>query len=79
MSWSELERLVRDGERPGLVRRQLRGCRDDADLLLRARCLGYRITRVDLQRALLQHQQQRLGGSGGGAAARPMARQGAQG
>jgi len=29
----------------------LRGCRNDVELLLRARKLGYRITRVDLQQA----------------------------
>jgi hypothetical protein len=58
MSWSELERLVRDGERPGPVRCRLRGCTDSVELLLRARQLGYRITRCDLQQALLQHQQE---------------------
>ena len=58
MSWSELERLVRDGEQRGPIRQALRGCGDDAELVLRARRLGYRITRVDLQRAWLAHQQE---------------------
>ncbi|MFM7312750.1 MAG: nitrogen fixation protein [Cyanobium sp.] len=57
MSWCELERLVQEAESRPPVRRALRGCADDADLLLRARRLGYRITRVDLQRAWLEHQQ----------------------
>ena len=34
----------------------LRGCRNDVELLLRARKLGYRITRVDLQQAWQEHQ-----------------------
>lgn len=58
MSWSELERLVDEGERQPRLRLALRGCRDDADLLLRSRHLGYRITRVDLQRAWLEHQRE---------------------
>jgi hypothetical protein len=59
MSWSELERLVADAERLAGVRRVLSGCRDDADLLLRARRLGYRITRFDLHRAWLEDQRER--------------------
>lgn len=71
MSWRELERLVRDAEREPPLRRALHGCRNDAELLLRARCRGYRVTRVDLQLAWQQHEQeQRLrrqqeGGKGG--------------
>jgi hypothetical protein len=56
MSWRELERLVRDGEARPEVRMGLRGCRNDVELLLRARKLGYRITRVDLQQAWQEHQ-----------------------
>ena len=56
MSWRELERLVRDGEGRPEVRTGLRGCRNDVELLLRARQLGYRITRVDLQQAWQEHQ-----------------------
>jgi hypothetical protein len=56
MSWRELERLVRDGEGRPEVRMGLRGCRNDVELLLRARKLGYRITRVDLQQAWQEHQ-----------------------
>jgi hypothetical protein len=71
MSWRELERLVRDAERQAPLRLALRGCRDDAELLLRARCRGYRVTRVDLQQAWQQHEHQRqqrsrqTGGKGG--------------
>ena len=56
MSWRELERLVRDGEGRPEVRMGLRSCRNDVELLLRARQLGYRITRVDLQQAWQEHQ-----------------------
>ena len=56
MSWRELERLVRDGETRTEIRRALSGCRNDVELLLRSRRLGYRITRVDLQQAWLEHQ-----------------------
>ena len=58
MSWCELERLVQEAELRPSIRQVLRGCGDDAELLLRARRLGYRITRVDLQRAWLEHQQE---------------------
>ena len=55
MSWSELERLVDDAEGEGSLRRALRHCRSQQELVLAARRLGYRITRVDLQRAWLLH------------------------
>ena len=57
MSWNELERLVVDAEERPHLRRFLRRCSDDNALLLQARLLGYRITRVDLQQAWLQHRQ----------------------
>jgi hypothetical protein len=57
MSWQELERLVVDAETRPHLRHLLRRCRDDNGLLLQARLLGYRITRVDLQQAWLQHRQ----------------------
>jgi hypothetical protein len=55
MSWSELERLVEEAEADGVIRRALRHCRSRAELILASRRLGYRITRVDLQRAWLLH------------------------
>ena len=51
MSWSELERLVDQAEANSSLRRSLKGCRSTPELILAARRLGYRITRVDLQRA----------------------------
>ncbi len=51
MSWSELERLVQEAENDGVIRRALRHCRSRRELVLAARRLGYRITRVDLQQA----------------------------
>jgi len=57
MSWSELERLVDEAETDAVIRRGLRHCRSSPELLLAARRMGFRVTRVDLQRAwLLQHQ-----------------------
>jgi hypothetical protein len=51
MSWSELERLVDDAEGETSLQRSLRHCRSQQELVLAARRLGYRITRVDLKRA----------------------------
>ena len=56
MSWSELERLVEDAESQGDLRRALRHCRSRKELILASRRLGYRITRMDLQRALQEEQ-----------------------
>ena len=51
MSWSELERIVYQAEVDAGLRRSLKGCRSTPKLILAARRLGYRITRIDLQRA----------------------------
>jgi hypothetical protein len=56
MSWSELERLVEDAESQGDLRRALRHCRTRKELILASRRLGYRITRMDLQRAWQEEQ-----------------------
>jgi len=56
MSWSELERLVMTAEGDPRLQGKLRTCRDDAELILMARQLGYRVTRLDLQRAIDDHQ-----------------------
>ena len=56
MSWSELERLVEDAETQRDLQRALRHCRSRKELILAARRLGYRITRIDLQRAWLEEQ-----------------------
>jgi hypothetical protein len=56
MSWGELERLVVDAERLPELRASLQGCQTQPQLLLRARQLGYHITRVDLARAWQDHQ-----------------------
>lgn len=61
MSWSELERLVQEAENDGAIRRALRHCRSRLELVLAARRLGYRITRVDLQRAWRLHGHQGAG------------------
>jgi hypothetical protein len=55
MSWNELERLVEEAEADGVIRRALRHCRSRAELILASRRLGYRITRVELQRAWMLH------------------------
>ena len=58
MVWSELERLVEDAESDEAVRRALRHCRSRSELVLAARQLGYRITRVDLRQAWTLHLQE---------------------
>ena len=57
MSWSELERLVDQAEANPSLRRSLKGCRSTPELILAARRLGYRITRMDLQRAWEEERQ----------------------
>jgi hypothetical protein len=56
MSWSELERLVDEAEHDSDIGRALRHCRSRDELVLAARRLGYRITRMDLLRAWQEHQ-----------------------
>lgn len=56
MSWSELERLVEEAETDPRIRCGLRHCRSSPELLLAARRLGFRVTRVDLQQAWQLHQ-----------------------
>jgi predicted ribosomally synthesized peptide with nif11-like leader len=51
MSWPELERLVADAEADPALQRALRHCRTRGELILTARRLGYRLSRLDLQRA----------------------------
>jgi len=58
MSWSELERLVTEAEVDAGLRRSLKGCRSTTELILAARSLGYRITRIDLQRAWEEERQE---------------------
>lgn len=60
MSLSELERFVADAESNAELQAQLRPCRSQAELLLAARCRGYHITRVDLQRAWQQDRERAL-------------------
>ena len=57
MSWSDLERLVDEAEAQPSLRRSLKNCRSTPELILAARRLGYRITRIDLQRAWEQERQ----------------------
>ena len=58
MSWSELERLVDQAEADIALRRSLKDCRSTQELILAARRLGYRITRIDLQRAWEEERQE---------------------
>ncbi len=59
MSWSELQRLVDQAEADRSLRRTLRRCRTEQELLQAARLLGFRITRHDLHAARVKHQQER--------------------
>jgi predicted ribosomally synthesized peptide with nif11-like leader len=56
MSWSELERFVADVEADAELQRALQHCRSRKELILAARRLGYRITRIDLQQAWEEEQ-----------------------
>ena len=58
MSWSELERFVGDVEADRALKRSLGHCRSRKELILAARRLGYRITRIDLQRAWQEEQRE---------------------
>ncbi len=58
MSWSELERFVDDVEADSALQRALKHFRSRKELILAARRLGYRITRMDLQRAWQEEQEQ---------------------
>jgi len=60
MSGSELERFVDDVEADSALQRALKHCRSRKELILAARRLGYRITRMDLQRAWQEEHEQRL-------------------
>jgi hypothetical protein len=68
MGLAELERLVEEAERDGVIRRSLRRCRSRAELVLAARRLGYGIHRIDLRCAWLLQQRE------AGLAARPSQR-----
>ena len=59
MSWSELERFVEELEADAALRRAVKHCRSRRELILAARRLGYRITRIDLQRAWQEEQRER--------------------
>ncbi len=58
MSWSELERFVDDVEADSALQSALKHCRSRKELILAARRLGYRITRMDLQRAWQEEQRE---------------------
>ena len=58
MSLSELERLVDQSEADACLRRSLKGCCSTPELILAARRLGYRVTRIDLQRAWEEERQE---------------------
>ena len=61
MSRQELERLVDDAEQDASIRSLLRSCRSVEDLILAGRNLGYRVTRVDLQRAIEEERLEQRG------------------
>ena len=52
MSWPELERIEADPE----LQRALKHCRSRKELIVAERRRGYRITRIDLQRAWKEEQ-----------------------
>ena len=58
MRSSELERFVDDVEADRALQRALKHCRSRKELILAARRLGYRITRMDLQQAWQEEQRE---------------------
>jgi predicted ribosomally synthesized peptide with nif11-like leader len=58
MRSSELERFVDDVEADRALQRALKHCRSRKELILAARRLGYRITRMDLQRNWQEEQRE---------------------
>ncbi len=60
VSLPELDRLVSQAEADASLRQALRRCSSQQELILTARQLGYLITRLDLQRAWQEDQQERI-------------------
>jgi len=60
MSLQDLERLVVDAEADRALQRALRHCRSRKELILAARRLGYRITKIDLVNAWREEQAARI-------------------
>jgi hypothetical protein len=60
MTWSELERFVLEAESDAAMRRSLKHCRSELELVLAARRLGYRLTRRDLREAREEDRRERL-------------------
>ncbi|MCT0200550.1 Nif11-like leader peptide family natural product precursor [Synechococcus sp. CS-1325] len=58
MTWSELERFVLEAEADPVMRRSLKHCRSETELLLAARRLGYRLSRGDLIEAREEHRRE---------------------
>jgi len=58
MSRDELVRLVDEAEADSVIRRSLRHCRSQDELILEARRQGYRITRLDLEQAQREEQKE---------------------
>jgi len=77
MSWSELQRLVEEAEEDGVIRRGLRRCRSQRELLMAGRRLGYDIQARDLCNARALEQMESGVFSPGGRTNRPELRQAA--
>jgi predicted ribosomally synthesized peptide with nif11-like leader len=60
MTWSELERFVQEAESDAVMRRSLKHCRSELELVMAARRLGYRLTRRDLHEAREEDRRERL-------------------
>jgi hypothetical protein len=71
MSWSELQRLVEEAEADGVIRRGLRRCRSQRELLMAGRRLGYDIQARDLRNARVLEQMESGVFSSGGRGNRP--------
>jgi len=65
MTWSELERFVLEAEADPAMRRSLKHCRSEFELILAARRLGYRLSRSDLLLARQEHRREQQAAQAG--------------
>jgi predicted ribosomally synthesized peptide with nif11-like leader len=59
VSWPELTRFVAEVDADPALHQAVQQCRSQEELVLKARQLGFRITRIDLQRAWQQEKLKR--------------------
>jgi len=66
MSWIELERLVKDADVDGDLRRTMDQCQSQDELITVATSLGYQISRMDVLQAWQNHKAPNMPSASGG-------------